>query len=92
MKHNSKGKIYLDTKPIFYDGIELIDEHWTKCYPYAEEYIDTERTLDPKVKSLLVKEFQEARHATCLDIRQSVTGILILLGYAPIIFHSKRQT
>jgi len=32
-----------------------------------------------------------ASHATCLDTRRSVTGILILLRNAPIFFYSKRQ-
>ena len=49
LKHHYKGKIYLDTEPISYNGIEFRNEDWTKCHPDAKEYIDTERTPEPKV-------------------------------------------
>ncbi len=35
--------------------------------------------------------FKDASHATCLDTRRSVTGILIFLENATIFIYSKRQ-
>jgi len=44
-----------------------------------------------KVDTVPLTVFKDASHATCLDTRRIVTGILILLGDAPIFFYSKRQ-
>ena len=65
------------------------DEDWTECYPDAEEYID-KKSPKPKVDTVPLTVFKDASHAACLDTRRSVTWKLILLGNAPIFFHSKR--
>lgn len=90
LKFHARGKLYLDPSPISYEGIDFKDEDWIECYPDAEEYID-ENAPEPKVDTVPITVFKDASHATCLDTRRSVTGILILLGNAPIFFYSKRQ-
>ena len=80
----------MDPSPISYDGLDFKDEDWTKCYPDAEEYIE-ENSSEPKVDTVPLTVFKDASHATCLDTRRSVTGILILLGNGPFFYFSKRQ-
>ena len=80
----------MDPSPICYEQIDFKEEDWTECYPYAEEYVD-KNAQEPKVDTVPVTVFKDASHLTCLDNRRSVTGILILLGNAPIFFYSKRQ-
>ena len=43
------------------------------------------------MNALSIKVFKNASQVTCLDKRQSVTGIVIILGSDPIFFYSKRQ-
>jgi len=73
-----------------YEGIDFKDEDWTECYPDVEKYID-ENAPEPEVDTVPITVFKDTSHAPCLDTRRSVTGILILLGNAPIFFYSKRQ-
>ena len=81
LKFHARGKLYLDPSPISYEGIDFKDEDWTECYPDADEYID-DNAPEPKVDTVPITVFKDASHATCLDTRRSVTGILILLGNA----------
>ncbi len=88
LKFHARGKLYFDPSPISYEGIDFKDEDWTECYPDAEEYTD-ENALEPKVDTVPITVFKDASRA-CLDTRRSdtrrsVTGVLILLGNAPIV-------
>ena len=74
----------------FWTRIDFKEEDWTECYPNAEEYIGVNAPV-PKVDTVSIVVFKDSSHATCLNTRRSVTGILILLGNAPIYFYSQRQ-
>ena len=43
------------------------------------------------MKSLPITVFKDAGHETCLDTIQIITGIMIILVSAPILFYIIRQ-
>ena len=90
LKHHMQAKLFLYPTPMSHEVINFKENDWTKCYPYAEEYI-YEKTPETKVEYLSITVFKDASHAMCLDTRQIITGFLIFLGSAPIFYYSKRQ-
>ena len=79
LKHHQRARLYFDPTSPSYEGIDFKAEDWTECYPDAEEYVDDNLPM-PKLQGLPITVFKDASHATCLDTRRSVTGILIMLG------------
>ena len=84
-----RAKLYFYPTTISYNGTEFKYKDWIECYPNDEEYVDTDLKPEQKSYSLTITVFKDYSHATCLDTRISFTGILILLGIAPILYYSK---
>jgi hypothetical protein len=81
----------------FDDSEPNFDEsHFQRC-DWREYYPDAKEVIPPDVpeirgwKPVMMTTFVDADHAGCRVTRQSQTGIIIFLNWAPIIWYSKRQ-
>ena len=70
---------------------ESFTKDMKKYYPHSALEVDPSYPT-PKGKPIQVTIFVDADHATDLVNCKSITGIIILLGYTPYKWISKRQT
>ena len=90
LKHNSKAKIYLDPGEACLDGVNFTTEDWTDLYPNAEEALPPDMP-EPMTDEVRVIGIVDASHATDLVTRHSITGFLVMIGQAIIMWYCKRQ-
>jgi hypothetical protein len=67
-----------------------VDTDWSSFYPDAKEEVPVDMP-EPRGKPVQIIGFVDASHACDLPTRRSITGILIYINRAPIIWHSKKQ-
>ena len=64
---------------------------WSELYPEAQEAIPLNMPEQPKGNSVNITVFVDADHAGNRATCHSLTGILIYVNRAPIIWYSKKQ-
>ena len=90
LKTMPKRKICLDPRYPNIDPNSFAEHDWYDFYRDAEEKIPKDAPK-PRGKYVTVHVFVDANHAGCQKTRKSVTGILIFVNMAPVIFYSKKQ-
>ena len=63
---------------------------WFRAYPGVEEELPPDM-LPPRGNPVKIHGFFDASHASCLQTRRSVTGLLMFLNNTPLMWYSKRQ-
>ena len=92
LRRHPHGKIFIDVnQPPIRGMVKIdIDQSWTEMYPEAEEIIPNDM-LEPLGKECTVTCFVDADHARDKLTFRSVTGILLLVNYTPLIWYTKHQ-
>ena len=91
LKHHAKARLEFDPSDPNLEGLEFQDNDWTRLYPDAEEDLP-DNAPTPKTRKVIITVYVDASHATCLETRRSVTGYIICIGKAPVMWYSKRQS
>jgi len=91
LKFHKKGRIVIDTTiPTMEKFPPATKFNWTELYPEAKEEFppDTPPIYGLEIKTHL---YFDADHASDMETRRSVTGILFFVNNTPIKWYSKRQ-
>lgn len=93
LKKNPNRRLVLDSRPLLVEDSLLTDSFhpdFLEDYPDACEDVDD--TLPQAFGSeLLTSVFFDADHAHDHVTRRSITGLIVFVGSAPVIWQSKRQ-
>jgi len=95
LKKYPNKRILVDSRdPIITGGDEVKAEQLAASF--REEYPDAVEEIDcnlpvPLVGELAITTFVDSDHAHDKVTRRSITGIIILVGRTPVVYHSKRQ-
>ena len=89
-------RAYAKRDIVFNTDIPDFSEYKIEEFEWARLYKNTSEELPwnmptPKGNSVKMSGFFDASHASCLETRRSVTGIIMLLNKTPIKWYSKRQ-
>ena len=88
LKGNPKSKMVFDPTPIDH---EVEKEHdWSDFYKDYEECTPDDMP-EPRGNPVQMTCFEDSDHAGDVVSRRSRTGVLIVLGMAPILWYSKKQ-
>ena len=93
-KHPNK-RILVDSRdPIITGGDDVgadkLAASFREEYPDAAEEVDTNLPI-PLVEELAITAFVDSDHAHDKITRRSITGIIVLVGRTPVLYHCKRQ-
>jgi hypothetical protein len=91
LKARVKGKIIMDINTADTSAYTAADlSAWCKFYHNAKEEIPDDM-LHPKGNPVKTSMYYDASHASDLETRRSVSGILFFLNNTPVKWFSKRQ-
>jgi len=91
LKHYKKGRIVIDTTLPSLEHLKpAVKYDWVELYPDAKEEFpeDAPPIYGPEIKTWL---YFDADHASDLETRRSVTGMVFYVNNTPVKWHSKRQ-
>ncbi len=88
LKGNPKSKMVFDPTPIVHK--DEPEHDWSDFYPDYQECTPDDMP-EPRGNSAQMTCFEDSDHAGDVVSRRSRTGVLILLGMAPILWYSKKQ-
>ena len=89
LKNKAKGKIVLDIRKTTNNPEEVDLSAWKEYYHDATEEIPDDPV--PKGNSVKTTIYKDADHASDLQTRRSVSGILFFMNNTPVKWFSKRQ-
>jgi hypothetical protein len=92
LQKHPDGKIAIDIAdpPIRKDIVHATGQQWIEFHPDAEEDVPADMS-EPAGMEARLTTFVDADHARNQVTRQSVTGIMMPLNNAPLVWISKRQ-
>ena len=95
LKNYPNKRRVLDSRDPIITGGDLesssrLEEDFQQEYPEAAEEIDP-RLPPPLVDELEITVFVDSDHAHDKVTRQSITGLIVLVGRTPVFYYSKRQ-
>jgi hypothetical protein len=73
------------------EQVDWTSQDWTQFYLDVKGEVTPHDQPEPRGRSFQVNIFCGAAHATCHVTWRSMTGILLFINGAPIIWYSKRQ-
>ena len=88
LKGNPKSKMVFDPTPI--DHEDEPEHDWSDFYQDYQECTPGDMP-EPRGNPVQMTCYEDSDHAGDVVSRRSRTGVLILLGMAPILWHSKKQ-
>ena len=88
-KHDRSRLVFDDAHPDLSDR-QFSAGDWTEFYPDAAEAIPLD-VPKPRGREVSMTCYVDANHAGCMVTRRSMTGVLIFVNKAPILWFSKRQ-
>ena len=88
LKKNPRSKLVFD--PTSMDHEPHAEPDWTDFYGEVKELVPPDAPK-PRGKKAQMTAFVDSDHAGDVVTRRSRTGVLIFLGMAPIMWHSKKQ-
>ena len=90
LKCHLNSRVVFDPHARDWSDIHWTSADWREYYPDAAEPIPPDAP-PPRGRPFQTNMFVDAAHATNLVNRRSVTGFIILICGAPIVWYSKRQ-
>ena len=90
LKNYAKLGITYDPRIPDFSTYDVTHYDWFRCYPGVQEELPPDMP-EARGNGVRICGFFDASHASCLQTRRSVTGILLFLNNTPIMWYSKRQ-
>jgi len=90
LKTHLNSRLVYDPNARDWNDVKWISGDWKDYYPEATEQIPSDAP-PPRGRKFQTNMFVDADHAANLVNRRSVTGFIIFICGAPIVWYSKRQ-
>ena len=90
LKAYAKFSIIYDARMPDVSAYYISKYDWFRSYPDAKEELPPDMPA-PRGNPVRILGFFDASHASCLQTRRSVTGVLMFVNRTPIMWYSKRQ-
>jgi hypothetical protein len=86
-----KSNLVIVAEPGDLSHLEMTSSDWKRFYPDINGEVLSPNMPQPKGKSVQIKMFCDAAHATDLVTRRSTTGFIFFINGTPINWFSKEQ-